>query len=117
MLFSGKTVYIINKKSGTVLDLSSSDQTSVIGWDRHGGDNQKVSSTVARSVNYAFSNLNSLQWTLTASDNGGWAIENIDFKKYLNIAEAPRNGVHLIGGPFKRHWEIRSDERDPKGWR
>ena len=42
-LLSGQTFYIVNKKSGTVLDLSGSDKTSIIGWSLNKGDNQKVS--------------------------------------------------------------------------
>ena len=37
--------FIINKKSGTALDLSVQDQRSIIGYCRNGGANQKVRST------------------------------------------------------------------------
>ena len=39
---SGKTYFIINKKSNTAFDLSGKDQKSIIGFGFHGGDNQKV---------------------------------------------------------------------------
>jgi hypothetical protein len=42
MVASGHTYRITNKQSGTSCDLSGQDQTSVIGFPPHGGDNQKV---------------------------------------------------------------------------
>jgi len=80
--------YIINKKSDTAMDLSDGDRTSVIGWGRHGGDNQK--------------------WKFI-HEGSGYAIENIGFGKYLNIAGEPGNDVRLIGNDSKRLWDIRPD--------
>ena len=42
---SGRAYVIINKKSGTALDLSGVDQTSIIGFTAKRSDNQKVRST------------------------------------------------------------------------
>ena len=42
MVSSGQTYFIINKKAGTVCDLSGEDQKSVIGFTAKGSDNQKV---------------------------------------------------------------------------
>jgi len=42
MVSSGQTYFIINKKAGTVCDLSGQDQKSVIGFTAKGSDNQKV---------------------------------------------------------------------------
>ena len=42
MVSSGHTYFVTNKKGGTALDLSGKDQTSVIGFTLHRGDNQKV---------------------------------------------------------------------------
>ena len=39
---SGSTYYIINKKSGTALELSDADQESIVGCGSNEGDNQKV---------------------------------------------------------------------------
>ena len=39
---TGQPYVIINKKSGTVIDLSGEDNQSIIGYNYHGGDNQKV---------------------------------------------------------------------------
>jgi hypothetical protein len=40
---SGKCYKIMNEGYGLVFDLSSGDNTSILGWDFHGGDNQQVS--------------------------------------------------------------------------
>jgi len=39
---SGSTYVLINGKSGTALDLSGSDNKSIVGWTKHGGTNQQV---------------------------------------------------------------------------
>lgn len=41
-LYSGGVYRLVNAKAGNVADLSGGDNTSVIGFDWHGGDNQKV---------------------------------------------------------------------------
>jgi len=40
---AGKRYVLINKKSGTALDLDTRDNRSVQGWSRHGKANQQVS--------------------------------------------------------------------------
>ena len=43
MPFSNGKIYVfINKESGTALDLDTGNDTTVQGWDRHGGPNQQV---------------------------------------------------------------------------
>ena len=39
---SGRVYKIINAQAGNCVDLSGADNISVIGYDYHGGDNQKV---------------------------------------------------------------------------
>lgn len=39
---SGGIYKLINAKAGNCADLSGGDDTSVIGFDYHGGENQKV---------------------------------------------------------------------------
>ena len=39
---SGGVYKLINAKAGNCVDLSGGDGVSVIGYDWHGGDNQKV---------------------------------------------------------------------------
>jgi hypothetical protein len=42
---NGGTYIIVNYKTGTVIDLSGTDDgIAVSGWNSHGGDNQKVGS-------------------------------------------------------------------------
>ena len=41
---SGRAYAIINYKGGTCADLSGGDNTSIIGYEYHGGDNQQVRS-------------------------------------------------------------------------
>jgi hypothetical protein len=42
MIKSGKHYKITNIESGFVVDLSGTDGKSIIGWNDHGGVNQKV---------------------------------------------------------------------------
>ena len=42
MVQSGRTYKLVNEKAGTVLDLFGADNRQTIGYDYHGGDNQKV---------------------------------------------------------------------------
>ena len=42
MVESGKLYRLVNGKAGNVLDLSGSDNKSLIGYDWHDGQNQKV---------------------------------------------------------------------------
>ena len=42
MVQSGRTYKLVNAKAGTVLDLSGTDNRQTVGYDYHGGDNQKV---------------------------------------------------------------------------
>ena len=42
---AGQTYRLVNLKAGNVLDLSGGDNKSIIGYEWHGGDNQKVSMT------------------------------------------------------------------------
>lgn len=39
---SGRVYALFNVQAGNCVDLSGGDNTSVIGYDYHGGDNQKV---------------------------------------------------------------------------
>lgn len=39
---NGKAYALINLKGGTAADLSGGDNTSIIGYDYHGGENQQV---------------------------------------------------------------------------
>ncbi|KAF9646489.1 ricin B-like lectin [Thelephora ganbajun] len=99
MSFEGKTFYIINKRSGTVMDLSTADQTSVTGWEHHGGDNQK--------------------WRIVSSiwGSSGYWIQNVASEKYLNTEYGPGDYIRLEGSESPCQWHFRPDERDSNGWR
>jgi len=97
---SGRTYFIINKKSGTAFDLSGADQRSVIGFTLHRGDNQK--------------------WKFQEQD-GEWTIQNRYNGKYLDvdIPNVDNDGVRVIavdnhGNP--RKWTVVPDESGD-GWR
>ena len=45
VLVPGGAYRFVNAKAGNVMDLSGGDNMSVIGYDWHDGDNQKVRST------------------------------------------------------------------------
>ncbi|KAF9648510.1 hypothetical protein BDM02DRAFT_3115279 [Thelephora ganbajun] len=100
MLFNGQAFYIINKKSGTAMDLDAVSQKSIIGWEHHGGDNQRW---------MIVPNLESL-------DDSCW-IENVAFKKYLSVEGNLCDNAKLVGTSTKFLWNIRRDEHDFNGWR
>jgi hypothetical protein len=47
MVKNGGIYKFVNRKSGTVIDFSGTDQRSVLGWNTHTGENQKVASHIA----------------------------------------------------------------------
>ena len=44
------TYVIVNKKSGTAFDLSGQDKRSIIGFTKHGRENQKVRTKATRQL-------------------------------------------------------------------
>ena len=50
MLQPGLSYVIINKQSGTALDLSRTGHVTVVGYDLHGGSNQKVRPVTRPSI-------------------------------------------------------------------
>ncbi|PPQ69127.1 hypothetical protein CVT26_003575 [Gymnopilus dilepis] len=92
------TRYIIrNKKAGTVIDLSGSDNHSVLGWNRHGGENQ--------------------QWELIQENDGQWEFKNVATGKYLKFDGEAKDGEPLIASDEPYGWDIWPDEQDPSGVR
>ncbi|KAF8625169.1 hypothetical protein AX15_005529 [Amanita polypyramis BW_CC] len=81
------------KATETAIDLSGTDQESIVGWPSHDGDNQK--------------------WLI--EDKGGrYTIKNLRFGKYIGLRERQRDGVRaygLINDEFL--WEIKRDDQDP----
>ena len=88
----GYTYKIVNIKSATVLDLSGTDGESIIGWEWHGGDNQK--------------------WRLERNGNQ-WLIQNVGTGKYLGypgFANDLGDNSILLGVNNPQEWDIWRDE-------
>ncbi|KAG6901563.1 hypothetical protein C0995_010497 [Termitomyces sp. Mi166 len=99
----GNTYILVNAKSGTALDLSGTDgyseinARSVLGWNQHGGDNQK--------------------WELS-QENNQWIFRNVGSGKYLGLSEGePGNNlpVHGVNDPVP--WNIFHDKDDDSVYR
>jgi hypothetical protein len=75
----GRAYKLVNVRSGTVADLSGNDWRSVLGWEDHGGDNQKVRSQPPISTS---SHDNLSQWIFEDKDFC-YAIKNKKSGKYL----------------------------------
>jgi len=91
---AGQTYYLINKQASNALDLSAADNTSVIGYGLHDGDNQK--------------------WRLAYSGSG-WTLQNSSTGSWLTIegsATAATDGTRVVAGPTQFVWDIWPDEAD-----
>ncbi|KAF4621987.1 hypothetical protein D9613_009502 [Agrocybe pediades] len=88
---SGNRYVIVNTKSQTVMDLSGADSVSVIGWSRHGAENQ--------------------QWEITFAGNG-WHIKNVATGKYLRHEGGNQNGSRLIADQEPFVWHIWPDTHE-----
>ncbi|KAG6840073.1 hypothetical protein C0991_009185 [Blastosporella zonata] len=98
---AGNRYHIVNVKSDTALDLSGTDNVSIIGWEKHNGDNQKASRV----------------WELE-HENNQWTFRNVGNGKYLGIAEGDlENGLALraVDNPFA--WDIFPDHNDNSVYR
>ncbi|KAN0133574.1 Ricin B lectin domain containing protein [Lactarius tabidus] len=92
---SGKCYKIINEESGLVFDLAGGDSTTVLGWESHGGDNQR--------------------WILDKKSDGQWTIRSVRLNKYLGFEDSPKDGTTLFGfqtPPFLWDIEILPDSED-----
>ncbi|KAL0948452.1 hypothetical protein HGRIS_011025 [Hohenbuehelia grisea] len=90
-VYSGGTYIFVNAKAGNCLDLSGGDNFSIIGYDNHGGDNQK--------------------WRLE-SDGSGWHIQNVGTGKYLAVDGFAGDGTPVIARDEPFTWDIWPDEED-----
>ncbi|KAI0315946.1 carbohydrate-binding module family 13 protein [Amylostereum chailletii] len=90
---SGNAYTLVNVKGGTAVDLSGGDDTSVIGYGFHGGENQ--------------------QWVFEERD-GGYAIRNKRAGKYLAVDGSADNGSRIVAVSTENPqiWEVRPDEND-----
>jgi len=95
---SGGTYYITNAKGGTVIDLSGTDNHSIIGWPYHNGLNQ--------------------QWKLTWVGAIGWTFQNVATNLYLGVQSGTlTNGTLLVGVNQPTGWDIWHDSVDPTTYR
>ncbi|KAF8636283.1 hypothetical protein AX17_003662 [Amanita inopinata Kibby_2008] len=96
MIQSGAVYHIVNAKSGTALDLSGTDNVSLIGWPSHDGDNQK--------------------WHIEER-NGRYTVRNVRDGKYVGVVDQPADSVSALGVNYEYEWEIRPDDEDPTVFR
>ncbi|KIP01386.1 carbohydrate-binding module family 13 protein [Phlebiopsis gigantea 11061_1 CR5-6] len=94
---SGGAYVLFNAKAGNCVDLSGTDGESVIGWDYHGGDNQK--------------------WRFEQRGGPGWTIQNVGTGRYLSITQGAGDNVRVLGTSDPTEWEVRRDEDDPACYR
>ena len=127
MFEHGRTYKIVNAKAGNVLDLSGSDNRSLIGWDWHGGHNQQVRALFLPPrlpldlfplCNNAVPRADSsrVQWRLHHEDGAG-VLRNRHTDKYLGIEGEARDGTPVIAVDEPFHWHIVADEEDPSTFR
>ncbi|KAH8105182.1 carbohydrate-binding module family 13 protein [Cristinia sonorae] len=94
---SGAVYRLVNAKAGNVLDLSGGDNESIIGYDWHGGDNQK--------------------WELQDVGDNEWVFRNVGTGKYLHIDSYAKNGTPVIASESKTGFNIWPDEEDASTYR
>ncbi|KAI0049121.1 carbohydrate-binding module family 13 protein [Auriscalpium vulgare] len=98
MSLQSDQVYVLtNFKAGNIADLSGGDNRSIIGYDYHGGDNQK--------------------WQFQQVDGGEWTIRSVGTGKYLGVDGEPRDGAPVVAvdEPFK--WDIWPDDKHTETFR
>jgi len=96
-IISGQTYSLINKKAHNAMDLSGGDNKSVIGYDFHGGDNQK--------------------WKLEQVGSQ-WALQNVATGNYLTVeGDSVQDGTPLVVGGNKTVWDIWPDGGESKFYR
>ncbi|TFK59570.1 hypothetical protein BDN72DRAFT_851216 [Pluteus cervinus] len=90
---------IVNIQSGLSLDLSGSDKKSIIGYEWHGGDNQK--------------------WMLDhhPADPNKYIIMASVLGMALGFVGEPESGVPIIALPELLAWEFRPAGEDPNVFR
>ncbi|KAM5531432.1 hypothetical protein V8D89_014889 [Ganoderma adspersum] len=96
MIESNKTYKVVNVGAGNVLDLSGSDNSSVVGGDWHAGDNQK--------------------WRADEA-NGGWTFRNIATGLYLGIKGDAKDGALAATVAENFQWHVKPDDGDSSTYR
>ncbi|TCD66055.1 hypothetical protein EIP91_001863 [Steccherinum ochraceum] len=97
--FSNNQVFrIINVKGGTALDLSGGDNTTIMGYQWHGGDNQK--------------------WRVIDNGNNEWKFQNVGTGRYIYIDGYAQDGTAVIAHESNgTGFNIWQDEHDPSTYR
>ncbi|KAF8817660.1 ricin B-like lectin [Phlegmacium glaucopus] len=93
---SGINYLITNVKSGTAIDLSAGDNTTVTGWPVNGGTNQI--------------------WTLNWTGNS-WTFRSVATGRYLAIQGTPADGLPIVGIDTPFEWHIWRDNANTNTFR
>jgi len=94
---SGQTYNIVNVKSGTAIDLSGTDERTILGWQRHSGENQK--------------------WVVEQHQDGRWTFRNVKFGTYLGYGGNTQEGAALVASQDATKWDIYKDDHDSSVYR
>ncbi|KAK6355398.1 hypothetical protein TWF696_004503 [Orbilia brochopaga] len=97
-LNEGGMYRLINVEGGTVLDLSKTDDISIVGWENNEGENQK--------------------WVLGKNSNGQWIFKNAERPIYLGVTafggvSTFQDGTRLAGSVEPFGWDIWPDDDNP----
>ena len=118
---TGATFVIVNVKSCTVLDLSGGDNVSIIGFQRHDGNNQKVSSikhiSALESTVSDARFVSEKKWLLEHSGDGRWVFRNEQTGNHLSVGGPPENGAPLTAKDERFEWDIWPDPEYPGAFR
>ncbi|GLB42713.1 putative ricin-type beta-trefoil lectin domain-like [Lyophyllum shimeji] len=90
-IHEGGVYVLVNGKSGSVLDLSGTDGYSILGWNRHNGDNQK--------------------WELSRHNNQ-WVFRNVGTGRFLGLGGHVHDNTPVRAVDEPVPWDIFPDERD-----
>ncbi|KAI0263604.1 ricin B lectin domain-containing protein [Gloeopeniophorella convolvens] len=89
---------LTNAKSGTVFDLSGGDNRSIIGYDYHGGENQK--------------------WQLEQQTDGQWLIRSAGSGKYIAFDGEAKDGAPVVAiDESSQRWDIWPEQGVSQGFR
>ncbi|KAF4622360.1 hypothetical protein D9613_009519 [Agrocybe pediades] len=88
---SGSRYILTNAQSGTAADLSGVDSRTVIGYGKHGGENQ--------------------QWEILYNGDG-WHIRSVLNGKFLALEGNPNEGTKVIADERPFTWHLWPDTKD-----
>jgi hypothetical protein len=104
---SGQCYKITNEQAKLVVDLSGTNNKSVIGWESHGGTNQQVITfNINISITCTSYDHNTIKWILQKQDDGQWTIQSVRSQQYLGFENIPGNGSPLVAVDKPQTWDI-----------